>query len=286
MPSIKKQVNVPKKASVVVPTTISSRIKPLGSGDVFLKVLLYGESRTGKTTIWGTFPAKILVLICSGGNKTGETRSLDTPENRTRIDVLTIDKSTDIKEAVDYAKSSGLYSTVVLDHVSGLQDLVLKEILGLEELPPQLSWGLASREQYGQCSLKCKTFLREILNLECNVVIVGQERTFKGKEDGISSDMIQPTIGVSVSPSLAGWLNPACDFILQTFIRPKMVTNTIKIGGKNMTTTVRGSGVDYCVRTEPHDIYYTKFRVPKGHRIPEVIVDPDYDKIVSVIKGE
>lgn len=272
---------VKKKSGSVI-----DRIQSIGTEEQFLKILLYGASGTGKTTFWATMPGPILVLITSGGNKTGELRSLNTPEYRKKIKQVTINSPEEIPEIIEYVKSTGGFKTIVSDHVSGLQDLVLKEILGIEEIPAQKGWGLATQQQYGQCTQQCKEYLRALLNLNTHTVIIGQERTFGGKDDGIASDIIQPTVGVAVAPSLAGWLNPACDFVMQMFKRPRMVTKISKIGTKEVKTQQRGTGVDYCMRCEPHDVFMTKFRLPKGSKLPAEIVDPSYDKLMKVIKGE
>lgn len=276
---------VTKQKPKVPPPTLTSKSEEsawdLVSDSV--RILVYGTSGSGKTTLASTFPEPILWLICSGGNKPGELKSIDTPENRKRITPRII-KSTD--QLKGYLADSDRYATKVLDHASGLSDLILKEILKLDELPAQLSWGLASQQQYGQLALQCKEYFRALLNLPGNIVILAQERTFGGKEDGMSSDIIQPTIGASLTPSVTGWLNPACDYVVQTFKRPRMVTKTSKIGGKDVASTVRGKGVDYCLRCEPHDVYMTKFRIPKGLPLPDVIVDPSYQKIQEAIRGE
>jgi hypothetical protein len=248
-----------------------------------IRLLLYGQSGSGKTTLWATFPGPILALICSGGNKPGELRSINTAEYRKKINPKIVKSSDQLKELLATANE---YSTVVLDHVSGLQDLTLKEILGLDELPAQKSWGLATQAQYGQSTMQCKEYLRAMLNLEGNVVIIGQERINGGKDDGLEESIMHPTVGVAVTPSLAGWLNPACDYIVQAFVRPKMVNDTIDVNGKKIPTRKRGKGVEYCVRTEKHDTFVTKFRVPKGSKLPDVIVDPTYDKILKAINGE
>lgn len=245
-----------------------------------LKVLLYGQSGTGKTTLWATFPKPILALICSGGQRPGELRSIDTPENRKAIDARIVETVGAIEELL---ADAGEFATVVLDHVSGLQDLTLKEILGIEEIPAQKSWGMATQQQYGQSTLQCKEILRQLLGLGGHVVIIGQERTFGGREDGIDPELVKPTVGCAVTPSLCGWLNPACDYVLQTFKRPRMRTKITKVGEKEVKTVARDKGVDYCLRCEPHDVFMTKFRVPKGRPLPDVIVDPSYDKLASVI---
>lgn len=262
--------------------SVVDRISSIGfDDDEGIKIALYGRSGTGKTTLWSSFPKPILAIICSGHQRAGELRSIDTPENRKTIKTVTLKESREAFDLIDHQKDTGKFKTIVLDHGTGLQDLTLKEILGLDELPAQKSWGMAKREQYGQSTAQCKEILRKMLGLTCNVVVVAQERSFT--EDS-EDEMIDPCIGPALSPSLTGWLNPAVDYVAQTFIRQKTVTKTSKIGTKEVQTTVKAPGVDYCLRVGPHAIYTTKFRMPKGIEMPEVIVDPDFNQIMGLVK--
>lgn len=255
-----------------------------------LRVLVYGESGTGKTTFWATFPGPILTLLCSGGNKPGELLSIDTPEYRKKVRPVVIQSSEQFRSEMAGAQD---YATVVLDHASGYADLLIKELLGLDQIPVGKSriaakgesWSLVSQQQYGQMAIMAKESFRELLNLPGNVVIVAQQRTFGGKDEGVDPDLIKPTVGAALTPSLTGWLNPACDYVVQTFKRPRMTTKTVTVGDKSIQTQSRGKGVEYCLRTEPHDVYMTKFRRPKGGDLPECIVDPTYDKLLKTIKG-
>jgi len=245
-----------------------------------ITLLLYGRSGTGKTRFWGTFPGRTLALICSGGRKPGELRSIDTPANRERITARVVRSVDGIKGLIAEAVE---YDNVVLDHVSGLQDLTLKELLGLDEVPAQKGWGLATMQQYGQSTLQCKEIARALLNLPGNVVIVGQERTFGGREDGLDSTLIQPTVGCAVTPSLASWLNPACDYVCNTYIRGR--TRLIATEPNGPRVAVREKGVEYCLRVEPHDVYAVKFRRVGNGPLAD-IVDPDYDKFTALVRGE
>ena len=247
----------------------------------YLKMLVYGKSGTGKTTFWSSFPGNIVAFICSGSSQPGELKSINTKEMRARITPVVVTESTQMAPAIKEISTSS-FGVVVLDHISGLQDLILKEILGLEEIPTVKNWGIATQKEYGNCVTKTKEIVRALLSLNKHIVIIGQERDFGGdSEEGI----INPIVGAEVMPSMLRWLNPACDYVVQTFIRPKMEGVKTKVGDKEITTTKRGKGVEYCLRTEPHDIYTTKFRIPKGRPLPEVIVDPTYDKIVKIIEG-
>lgn len=272
---------------------VISRISPIGfDPKEGIKILIYGRSGTGKTTLWSTFPKPILAILCSGGDNPGELRSIDTPKLRTQVSQVVLRHSSEVGDLAQYLLTSSgkaRYATVVLDHVTGLQDLVLKEILGLDEVPVSKAWGLASQQQYGQCTLQCKELLRQLLSLSCNVVVVGQEREFRNDDPiaggGVVSDVITPFVGVGLMPSLAGWLNTATDYITQTFLRQgeRIVRETV--AGKPTVRRVKTGKVEFCLRTGPHPVFTTKFRLPRGTPLPDCVVDADYGKIISLVGG-
>lgn len=247
-----------------------------------ISLALYGRSGTGKTTLAGTFPGPLLWLVCSSSKNPGELRSLDTAENRKKIKKVVIEKSEDLREIAEYQAETAQFNTLVVDHITGLQDLVLAEILDLKSIPEQKSWGLASQQQYGQCTLQVKELLRPLLDLSCNRVFIAQERDFS-RED--NNDFIMPTVGAAVSPALAGWINSSCDYLVNTFIRSATESKQVKIGGTVKTVKQDTGKVEYCLRTAPHPVYQTKFRMPRGRELPEVIVDPSYEQIIGLIRG-
>lgn len=281
MPTVRKQTaSVRRTRTRKVKTgSVVDRITELQINDG-IKINIYGRSGTGKTRIWSTFPKPILAMVCSGGNKPGELRSINTKENRKTIKSVVIEKGDELFELVEMQKNGGPYATLVLDHVTGLQDLALKEILGLEELPAQASWGLATQQQYGQLGIQVKSYLRSLLSLSCNIVIIGQEREFNTDNE---SELIMPYVASALSPSIVGWLNPACDYICQTFIREQTVSKTVKVGNKERTKDVSTGEVEYCLRTGPDPVYTTKFRVPPGTVLPNEVVDADFSKIAKLI---
>jgi len=277
MPKITRVV--PGKTSK--PKGVWERIRPIGFDPKDgIKLNLYGRSGTGKTTIWSTFPKPILAIICSGGTQPGELRSIDTPENRKGIDQFELTKIEEASELLDIASRDTKYQTVVLDHASSLQDYALMSVLGIEKLPAQRSWGMASQQDWGQCALMTKTVLRDLLSLHKNVVIVAQERDFNTEGD---TEQLMPYVASALSPSVVGWLNPAVDYIGQTFIRQKTTVVTTKVGNKEVKTIKPLQGVEYCMRVAPDAVFTTKFRVPKGRPNPGIIVDPTYEKIMALI---
>ncbi len=255
------------------------RVEDIQFEDEGLKVALYGRSGTGKTTLCSTFPKPILWIVCSGGKRSGELRSI---KNTKGVKKFELQDTEELPKLCKELQESNEFKTVILDHATYLQDLRMKEILELDEVAVQKSWGMATREDYGQCSQNMKTFFRYLLDLKANVVIVAQEREFKsGEED----EVMIPFVGTALSPSVTGWLNPSVDYLLQTFIRGKTKRVKKKVGKKTIQKEVRVDGVEYCLRTGAHEIFMTKFRVPKGHKLPEVVVDPDYNKLMEIIQG-
>lgn len=271
-------------------SNVIDRIKPIGFDDnEGIKITIYGRSGTGKTQLWSTFPKPILAVICSGGFKPGELRTIDTPENRKLIDAVVITRCEELDEIIAYQHSKRKYATTVLDHASGFQDLALKEIRGWDEIPAQRPIIADNKATWGKVADKCKDHLRNLLGLDCHVAIVAQERNFT--DDDNEDSVIMPFVGPAMIPSLTGWLNPASDYVCQTFIRQRMVAKTLTIGEgkaakqKVIMEKVKGE-VDFCLRTAPDPVYMSKFRVPKGVslKLPKVIVDPDFDKIYGLIK--
>lgn len=274
---VKQQAKGPTKKSRG--SGVWGRVAPVGTGEEGLKVNIYGRSGTGKTTLAGAFPKPLLHIVCSA-IRLGESLSLRGVQG---IDDVELSDSTDLRELVNGAVDQG-YQTVVLDHATGLQDLLLREIMGIDELPAQRSWGMATREQYGQCSLQTKEMLRALLKLPTNVVIVAQEREFNAEGDG---ELLMPYVASALTPSVTGWLNPAVDYICQTFIRPQTREVSAKIGGKQVKRRepIKGRS-EYCLRTGPDPTYTTKFRLPRGTPLPDVVVDPSYDAIRQLIQGD
>jgi hypothetical protein len=274
---------------------ILSRIKPVGfSANDPIKVLMYGKSGTGKTHTWSTFPKPIIALVCSGGLNSGELRTVDTEETRKTIRTAIVEASSDIVEVTTAIKAGELScKTLVLDHATGLQDLILAEVLGItiDKLPQQKSYGIAKRQDWGQVTTIFKDSIKEMLNLPINVVIVSHEKLFNPKEDDENIDVvIKPFIAAGLTPGIVGWLNGAVDYIVQNFKRRKIRTVVTEVGEgiDPITTETPTKEVEYCLKIGKDNTIITKFRVPLeiSKRLPDAIVDPTYEKLIRAISGK
>lgn len=293
MPTINRQTT---RKTTPAPTR-TSRSEPVGEG---VKLLGYGRGKTGKTRLACTFPKPLLLIGTEDGTKsvsTGRREHLRTAEGNVVYDLLDgkretgvrfvrLQRTTEIPGLVEVLVRDG-YRSAALDHAGGLQDMILKEVLGLDEVPVQKSWGLTDRQTWGTVGAQFKERCRSLLDLAdrvgLDVMVVAHERNFNDEGTG---DLVVPTVGAALTPSAAGWLNGACDYICQTFIRAEERAVTNKVAGKDVETRTRTGKMEFCLRTGQHETFMTGFRLPPGRHLPDVVVDPDYDKILAIIKGE
>lgn len=265
----KLQVSTSGKSSVL------SRIMSLEDlPEDGIKLLIYGHSGTGKTRLIGTFAeaGKLLHIICSS-NKTNEARSIRGTKG---VSIVELKDPSELSELVDYAKVNK-FTTIALDHVTEFGNLVLAKILKIDKIPEQLSWGLAKQQEYQQMGLQVKEYLRVLLDFDKNVLIAGQERAYGAVEDDEGKPIL-PYISVATTPAVAGWLAPACDYIVQTYKSREVIREIKKIGTTEKEVLKKGP-VKYYVRTGPSEVYTTKFRVSPGVVVPDSIVDPSYSKL-------
>lgn len=274
MVEIRRSNPVPNNRPPLPQQGVLGRIKPVTENQSPLKVAVYGRAKSGKTRLASTFPKPMLLIGTEDG-----TKSIATTRG---VDFVKIRSSEELGELTEECKKRR-WKSVALDTAGGLQDLILKEILGLDEIPLQKSWGLTDQGVWGVINAQCKERLDKLLALTTragmDVCIIAHEREYK--VDGVSSDLIKPHVSVSLSPGTGTWLEGSVDYLCQTFIRDE-IRREIVDGVELQTPTGRK---EYCLRTGPHSIFRTGFRVPDGISLPEEIVNPSYGKMVEVIKG-
>lgn len=284
-PAVKKAVNKKSSGDPI------SRIRPVTVPDE-LKILLFGDSGTGKTRVWSSFPGKILVALASCSDRPGELLSVDY-EDRKKIDEVVLKESPEIVSLAEHA-ASGKYKTMVIDNLTGFQDLVLGEVLG-RDIPEQKSFNFCGRDQWGECSKRTKHLLRLVLDLPIHVVIIAHQRDLRKRdtegdliveEDPTNEVGSIPYIGAGVQPAVCNWIHPAVSYSCFTYIRRKTSKLTNVIDGKKVITEVQEKGVEFCMRTGASEKYMTKFRVPKGvPELPMELVNPTFDKILALRKS-
>lgn len=289
-------------------TGILGRIAPVGSSATGIKLCVYGRGKTGKTRLACSFPKPLLLIGTEDGTKS--------VSNIPGVDFIRVATGSELTELVEYVSEGGLsywklqskawakqtsrtgdsYAGVCLDTAGGFQDIILKDVLGLDEVPVSKfrkaakgeSWGITDKANWGVIGTQFKERINGLIRLAdtlgTNVVVIAHERNFTSDEAAVS-DVMLPSVGAALTPSVAGWLNGACDYICQTYIRQEQEVVETKIGDKTVQTWKPTGGIEYCLRIGQHPVYMTGFRVPDGVELPESIVDPSYNKLERLIRG-
>jgi len=295
MPSIAKQSVRPPPRTVKGGGSagVLDRIAPVrGSNLGRMKVSIYGNPKTGKTRLSCTFPAPGLLIGTEDG-----TASVAGAEGWEYVLLKATDELTDVIQSA----ASGRWKSVVLDNGTGLRSMRIAELWASRggDVPakkPFIYADKAWKEVWNQAGDDWRRLVRPLLDLpnrvDVNVVVIAHEQSFGGydEDSGPSGDVIQPAVGSALGKSLCMWLNAECDYICQTFIREAMRDRekTVKIGGKvkKQIERVKTGKKEFCLRIGPHETYITGFRLPLGRQeLPDVIVDPSYDKITKLIEG-
>lgn len=258
-----------RKLKRKTPSSIEDKIKPISSLSSAITAIFYGRSGTGKTTLASSFPKPILVLDI-------KERGTDSISDINAVDSVPIENWEDFENIYSFIESNpDKYRTVIIDALHSLQDICTTKVL--EE--GNKEWGTQpSIKDYGTITNKMKRWLlsyRDLRDLGINVVGIAHDRITDVDEDEDDNEII-PSVSVRLSPGIASFVEGAFNVIGNTFIR----TKTLGKGSKKTET------IDYCLRVGPNKYYATKIRSPKSSISPSYIVDPDYDKLIRIIKGE
>jgi hypothetical protein len=251
-----------------------------------MKCAFYGRSGTGKTTVAGTFPTPILYLDV-------KDKGTDSILGVEGIDILQINTWDEFEDAYWWLKANpGKYQTLVIDTITNLQQVVVDEIStkGKKNKGGKGrdagDWGTMTRRQWGDVASRMKTWITNVRDLDINVVFIAQHRVFNFVDDDDANEdddaTLTPEVGPRLSPSVADHLNAQVSTIGNTFIRRRF-TEDKKVRNK----VVKGKEItEYCMRLGPNPIYITKLRKPKNIEPPSILVDPSYEDIIALVKGE
>jgi hypothetical protein len=258
---------------------VAKKIKPVGDLEPEFNIVLYGQPGSGKTTVAATLPTPILFIDCS-------EKGTDSVRDVKGVDVLRAETWEEVDLIYWFLKKGKhKYKSVVMDTVSQAQDLAIKQHLqekgkGVEDGAIG-NWGTMHKQDWGTVATTLKTFIISMRDLPLNVCFVAHDRVFGGEEDD-EENVIAPSVGPRLMPSVATTLNGAVSIIGNTFIRERF--RRAKKKGKKKGKERRI--VDYCLRIGPSATYITKIRKPKSIELPDILVNPTYSSIMELIEGE
>jgi len=256
-----------KRAAPAAPkSSISDRMVPVSSMGLVLAALFYGRAGTGKTTLACSFPGPILHLDI-------REKGTDSVSDLDYVDTISIQSWKDFEEVYWYLVSDeNKYKTVVIDVLTQLQDIAVEQALKEQGKPAP------TKQTWGEASGKLKTWIinyRDLVERGINVVFLAHDRAHEGEEG--EDGELTPSIGPRTMPSVASVLTACVKLTGNTFIKESIK----KLAGGKIDRRVV-----YCLRLGPHAYYDTKVRQPKGSYVPDVLEDPHYDSLISIMKGE
>lgn len=268
-----------------------------------VKILIYGKNRVGKTTLACQFP-KPLLLVSFEPVESGGTESVKKIAGVRVLKEGVHFKGPDgaVLLARELARGEDDYKTIVIDGATSLQDVVLRDIMGVEEKPVQMSWGTVQGDEYMRRSEKTREVLWEFLKQKRDVVILAKEKDHNPpkEERTTASGKVMPDmrpkflrgmqqsswVSADLGGATAEWLQDAVDYICRLYVDEEIEEQKVKVG--NTVQTVYNTTGKYvrCLRTGYHPNYAAGSRSSEPEGFPEVIVEPTYEKILEAIRGK
>lgn len=245
-------------------------IQPVKDLSENMVALLYGKSGRGKTKTASTFPGPRLFLDINN------EKGLKTVKNVKEVEFARIKKWQDFIDLFWWLREEKQnYGTIILDQITGLQDLCMKAVR--EHFRMDDDEPFQGFKKFGKLSGDMKTWLGNYRELsdQYNIVFIAHERAFDSEA---GEGEIDPGVSARVMPSIGSFVEGACDVIGHLYVGAVKSKNS---KGKTVVSP------EYRMRIGPHSIYTTKIRrPPDAGPLPEYIVDPSYRKIVAIESGE
>ena len=224
--------------------------------------VIWGKSGSGKTHMLSTFPKPILYLQY-GDDGTGTIEDVD------GIDVIVIEDQRHLEGLLEEARLDEKYATVAIDTFSlFVNEWIDENAVRKNKRVTQQMWGdlKTDTEKLIKMAKTLSRFKTVVLTChESTDVIEGME------------DEIMPDVRPSVSKGARTYLESMANFGIHTTVIEKEVT---KNDGTSDTV------VKHAAHIAPNPYYWTKLQKPASVKVPKMVVNPTYDKIIKLMKGE
>lgn len=249
--------------------SIEDKLIDLTTLETPMVITLYGRPGSGKTTIAGSGPKPMLFIDV----KDKGTESLKRPDlSAGDITVCEITDLDEIYDLYDYiVDNPKKFKSVVIDHLTTLQDLSHQKVQEEENKTKM------SQQLYGFSASYLKEIIsmyKELTDLGITPIFIAEDRLESG--DGEGEDQLLPEVGPGIMPSVSRFLCAASRVIGHTYLQERVE----KTGDLKVKRTI-----EYRLRLGPNPYYITKVTRPKGNYCPAYIVDPSYQDIVDIVKG-
>lgn len=224
--------------------------------------VIYGKSGSGKTEVLSTFPKPILYL------QVGDDGS-NTIKDKEGIKAIQIKGLPHLKEILVEAKTDKIYKTVAIDMFS----MVVNEWIDANAVKKnkkmtQQMWGDILTETNELVKLAHLIAEDKAVVLTCHEV----SDTFEGMEEEIAPD-IRPNVSKGARTYLEGMAN----FGIHTVV---LMKDKEQPDGTTIQEPV------YACNLGANPYYWVKTQKPANIKLPKLVKNPTYNKIMKLLKGE
>lgn len=169
-----KKVNT--KALSVRAARVAKKIKSVDEANQYVKILVYGKNKKGKTRFASTAPNILIIDIDEEGTRSAAGSGADV------LEVSTFDEVAHIFWWLKAGNHE--YDAVAVDTITALANAAMRKVLGeSEDRDPTRESAMPDRRTYGRSNQLVKGLLLDFRNLPMHVIFLAQERTMKDDDD-------------------------------------------------------------------------------------------------------
>lgn len=234
-------------------------IEKLGQRNLWV---IWGKSGTGKTALGATFPKPMLYIQVGddGSNTIADTEG---------VMAVRAESLADLKDTAQGLMTDKKYKTIFVDTFSMItNEWIDKNATQKNKKMTQQMWGEIKIDSEEFIKIFHKLALSHIVVLSCHE----SNDSIEGMEDEILPD-IRPSVTKGARTYLEGMANYG---IHTTKLKKTIISK--KTGQEKEV-------VRYAVHIGANPYYWTKLQINPGIQVPDIVINPTYDKLMGIIQG-
>lgn len=247
--------------------------KDVGIDTEWIKVMCVGDSGSGKSTFASSFPTPGFIFDFGGEIVSYRGKDFDYQQyeltasgwGKFTKDLLQLQKC--LKEGTrfpeeGYDAPNERYQTIIIDNVSAMTDLAMEKALQLD-MKRSPTGGPIWNSHYPLVKNLMEGYLRKVLNLEANLVVIAHLSLITDQETGAV---------IGVEPRMTGTLSVEV---------PAYFSEVYYCTSKR-----EGGDTKWYVQTVPIGRNHGRSRLSGKERLLPDLVENDYEEIMAYLKGK